>query len=130
MRVKRTEVIAQLKELVQERQNAADAEYEAALRKQADAATAYEQKTRMAWAELVATAKQRVANHQPVLESDIPEELRRLHGLGFRPAEVRRKVPQVGELTRLLRLLEASPDETVSVPSLERAGFSLGRVIK
>jgi hypothetical protein len=130
VRVKRTELIEQLKELVQERTNAAQAEYEAALAKQAEAARKYEESTRMWWAEAMTTIKTRVMAKQPVLDTDIPEELRRMHGWGFRAAEVRRKVPQVGELTRLIRLLEASPDETVSVPSLERAGFSLGRVIK
>lgn len=125
MRVDRIKLIHQVRARIKELQDQSLADYEAAVQKEREREEAYVQKHAADWTVYVQRIVQRVAAGQAVLDSDKPD------GLGtFRMNTPQRKWPQVAELSRLLALLEASPDETVSVPSLERAGIAVGRALK
>lgn len=130
MRANRLELIEKLKARAAELEKNADAEYAEALAKEDERARAYVKETQELWLDLAARIYTRTEVREPVLEEDIPVELRRMSRFGYRPAEVRRRPPATAELRRLIGLLETSPDETVSLASLERAGFVLGRVLK
>lgn len=128
MRVDRIKLIHQVRARIKELQDQSLADYEAAVQKEREREEAYVQKHAADWQAYAARILQRVAAGQAVLDGDKPDGL--LREGTFRMNTPQRKWPQVAELSRLLALLEASPDETVSVPSLERAGIAVGRALK
>lgn len=128
MRVERIKLIQQLKARVTALVEASDARLAADQAAEDARREEYWDKTCKAWEELRQYIADCIERDTPPLAVDFPAALAR--DLGYRRQVVKRVHPQVGELNRLVALLEASPDETVSVPSLERAGFTLGKVLK
>ncbi len=128
MRINRTDLIEQLKQRIVQLEAAVAEENKKATGKVNTAEAEYITRTAVAWQEYAARIMQRVHGGQAVLDSDKPAVLQREGA--FRLSKPVYKRAATGELKQLIRLLEASPDETVSLASLERAGFSLGKVLK
>lgn len=128
MRNNRIELIEQLKQRVVQLEEEADEANRKAADKAAAEEAAYIARTAIAWQEYATRIIQRVHGGQAVLESDKPAALVREGALRLSKPIVKRAA--TGELKQLIRLLEGSPDETVSLASLDRAGFALGRVLK
>lgn len=130
MRINRTELIDKLRKRVEELTAAADDKYAREGAEEEARREAYREKTKVEWMKLAERIRRRCTEGQAVLSEDVPDTLRQDGYLGYRPRKVTRQPPATAELRRLIGLLEASPDETVSLVSLERAGFNLGRVLK
>jgi hypothetical protein len=128
MRIKRIELIEQLKQRIIQLEAAVAEDNKGATEKVKASEAEYITRTAPAWQEYAARIMQRVHGGQAVLDSDKPATLQREGA--FRLSKPVYKRAATGELKQLIKLLEASPDETVSLASLERAGFSLGRVLK
>lgn len=134
MRINRLELIKQLNARIDALTQAAEDKYQQAIQAEHDREEAYFDKTGEAWRDFAGNILGALNAGRGVVAADVPEGLRGWgHGSGpelFQPKVAKRERPAIGELARLIKLLEACPDETVSLASLERAGFVLGRVLK
>lgn len=131
MRINRLELL----DILSKRIADADVDYVARLRaadnKAAEQRDEYITNTRAAWVEMGEVIARAVATGQAITRDDIPNALMDGGYLKvYRPKEQRVERPDTAQMRRLVTLLNASPDETVSLASLERAGFVLGRVVK
>lgn len=127
-RINRLQLISLLNQRIAGLEQQQVADYEEAVQKEHDREEAYVKRTREAWTEYAACILQRVQADEAVRDDDKPGVLAREGS--YRAQKPPLRVTGAGELKRLVGLLMASPDETVSLASLERAGFVLGRVLK
>lgn len=134
MKINRAELVERIKALIAEREAEAIRNYEEALAKIQNEQLVHVVRTSDAWIVLANTVRRRVRQGKPVTLADVPEELldRSRYGdsnriLLFKTPEIRRSEyqPRTFHLTRVLAVLESSPDEFVTDAALSRMGAPL-----
>jgi hypothetical protein len=130
MKFDRLELIKRLTETADAREAQAVRELDGALAKERARRAQYVADTTEAWSEFVLAVRRRLRKGEPIVEDDVPKELRpygrelRL----FRPADTG-SLRRPEQLRALVRVLEASQDETVSLAEIQRNGFTLGKLL-
>jgi hypothetical protein len=136
MRINRQELIEKLRSMVAEREQSAEARLAGAYDKAAQEESQYVVEHAADWAAFANKIRARNRKEQPVTMDDVPEGLR---GRGswpslqlFNPRVVKDSeyLPRTEALTRLIAVLESSPDEFISTSALDRIGVPLRDMIK
>jgi hypothetical protein len=137
VRINRQELIEKLRRMQTERIDQAAARMAEDYDKAAQAESQYVAEHAADWAAFANKIRARNRKEQPVTLDDVPEGLRggsqswpevRV----FRPTTVKESdyLPRTEALTRLIAVLESSPDEFVSTSALDRIGVPLREMIK
>jgi len=137
MMINRLELITKLQRMVVEREEAALVRKAEAYRKAHDAATAYVMDHGNEWGRFADRIRLRVRQGTAITIEDVPEGLRQSKGWGrsvtlFEPTTVRESeyLPRTEPLTRLLAVLETSPDEFISTSALDRIGAPMRELMR
>lgn len=136
MRINRLELIEKLRRMVAEREQSAAAQLAKAYDDVAQDESRYVAEHAADWAAFANKIRAKNRKEQPVTLDDVPEGLRAKSGWQevrvFRPSTVNESsyLPQTEALTRLITVLESSPDEFVSTSALDRIGVPLRDMIK
>lgn len=137
MKVNRLELIAKIQAMITERETAAEARKAEAYTKAGNAETEYVRDHAGDWGKFADTIRLRNRRGQAITIEDVPEGLRSGSGRYadvrvFRPTTVRESefVPRTEPLTRLLAVLESSPDEFISTSALDRIGAPLRELLR
>jgi hypothetical protein len=137
VRINRLELIEKLRRMVAEREENSRRRLSAAYDDVARIESQYVAEHAADWAAFANKIRAKNRKEQPVTLDDVPEGLRggsrswpevRV----FRPNTVNESsyLPQTEALTRLIAVLESSPDEFVSTSALDRIGVPLRDMIK
>lgn len=131
MRINRTDLINHLNAEIANRQADYAARCAAADDKAKRAEADYVTKTGDAWREFARRVVAEVDHRHAVTVKAVPSELLMSgeYVRFFKAPDSRVTPPNTAALRSLVAMLGHSPDETVSLASLERAGFVLGKVL-
>jgi hypothetical protein len=136
VRINRLELIEKLRRMVAEREQSAAARLSEAYDDVARIESEYVAEHAADWAAFANKIRAKNRKEQPVTLDDVPEGLRAKSGWQevrvFRPSIVNESsyLPRTEALTRLIAVLESSPDEFVSTSALDRIGVPLRDMIK
>lgn len=136
MRINRLELIEKIRAMVAEREVSAAERLFKAYDKVAQDESTYVAEYGADWSKFADRIRLRVRKEQAITEADIPEGLRSLGGWTeikiFKPGTVRESdfVPRTEPLTRLIAVLESSPDEFISTSALDRIGAPLKELMR
>lgn len=138
MRINRLELIEKIRGMVAEREAAAEARKTEAYDKAGNAETEYIREHTGDWGRFADRIRLRLRQGASITIEDVPEALR-TGGNGWRasvklftPTTVRDSefLPRTEPLTRLLAVLESSPDEFISTSALDRIGAPLRELMR
>lgn len=138
MKVNRLELIQKLKTMVAERETSAAARKAQAYTQAGGAETKYVRDHAGDWGKFADRIRLRLRQGAAITVEDVPERLR-TGGNGwnasvklFKATVVRDSefVPRTEPLTRLIAVLESSPDEFISTSALDRIGAPLKELMR
>ncbi len=137
MRVNRLELIAKLRGMVAEREASAEARKAEALDKAAGSEREYVKEHAGDWAAFATRIRARLRQDRAITLQDVPEGLRKGSRSWpevrvFSPTTVKESdyLPRTEPLTRLIAVLESSPDELISTSALDRIGAPLKELMR
>ena len=136
MKINRLKLITLVNDEIARRGRAARDEHATRLGKVLEDISLYKAATHDAWLQFAKKIVDRVSAGEVIQHKDVPVELR--FSSSYRVElmlidgneKPRMRTPDIGALTRLRELLEASDDAEVSTYGIEKEGFSIGRVLR
>lgn len=138
MKVNRLELIDKLRTMVAQREVATKERKEKALDEASGAERRYVDQHAGDWGKFATTVRMRLRQGRAITAADVPEGLRS-GGSGwhasvqlFRATVVKDSdyLPRTEPLTRLIAVLESSPDEFISTSALDRIGAPLKELMR
>lgn len=137
MRINRQELITKVQVMISEREARQAERLAEAYTAAGEAETNYVKDHSGHWSKFADRIRLRLRQGQAITADDVPEPLRDGRGWHesvrlFKPSTVRESdfVPRTEVLTRLLMVLESSPDEFVSTSALDRIGAPLKELMR
>ena len=137
MRINRLELIEKIRVMINQREAEANARKVKAVDEAGRAEGEYVAEHSAEWTQFANRIRAQVRKSLPITLDDVPEGLRSGRGWHgevrlFRPSTVRESdyVARTEPLTRLIAVLEASPDEFISTSALDRIGAPLRELMK
>lgn len=139
MRINRLELISKIQNMVAEREAAAKARKAEAYTKAGEAETNYVREHTVDWGKFADRIRLRLRQGAAITIEDVPEGLRTGSHSGwgarvhlFQAVTVRDSdfLPRTEPLTRLIAVLESSPDEFISTSALDRIGAPLKELMR
>lgn len=135
MKINRVELIQILEKHIKTSQDDRQKRYENAVREWEQAAEKHFARTSEAWYDFAEVIRRKIAISENVTPDDVPKDIKSgSYGINFFTAKRKPLDPtpteQERQITTLINVLKQTTDDQVSTYSIEKMGFSLGRILK